>query len=108
MADHEFGVVHHDWLSLHMEILQYFVTPPTSNDADDISNHAIIEECHGACRLKGPCRDIFVYESQMGPCEEFDRGVDMGRDHSGDHVCPTAPRRFKTGNRGVIGGAILS
>ena len=66
MADHEFGIVTHDWLSLHTEIPQHFFTPPTSNEADAISIHAITEECHGACRLKGPCRDIFMSEAQMG------------------------------------------
>ena len=67
MADHEFGVVPHDGISLHMEITHHFVTPPTSNETDDISIHTGTEECHGAGLPKGPRRDIFVSETQMGP-----------------------------------------
>ena len=67
MADHESGVVPNDWLSLHMDIPQHFVTPSTSNETYDISIHVGTEEFHGAGRPKGPCRDIFVCESQMGP-----------------------------------------
>ena len=40
MADYEFGVVPHDWFSLHVEILQHFVTPPASNEANDVIVHA--------------------------------------------------------------------
>ena len=108
IADHEFGIVPHYWLSLHMEIPQHLVTPPTSNEADDISIHARTEKCHGACRPKGPRRDIFIREAQMGSREKFDRGLEVGRDHSGDHVCPTSHRRLKTGERGVRRGAMLS
>ena len=78
MSDHEFGVVPHDWLRLHMEIPQNFVTPPTSNYTDDISIHSGTEECHGAGRPKGLRRDIFVCETHMGPREEFDRGLEVG------------------------------
>ena len=35
MADHEFGEISHDWLSLHVEIPQPSVAPPASNEADD-------------------------------------------------------------------------
>ena len=52
-------------------------------------------------------KDIFVCESQMGSREEFDRGLEVGHDHSGAHVRLTAPRRLKTGERGVSGGATL-
>ena len=45
MADHEFGVVPHDCLRLHVEIPQHFVTPPASNEADDVSVHARTEQC---------------------------------------------------------------
>ena len=68
MSDDEFGVVPHDCLSLHMDLLQNFATPPTSNETDDIIIHTGTEECHGASRLKVPRRDIFVCENQMGPC----------------------------------------
>ena len=108
MANPEFVVVPHDWLSLHMEIPQHFVTPPMFNETDDISIHVGTEECHGACRPKGPHKDIFVCETQMGPCLEFDRGLAVGRDHGGDNVLPTARMRLKTGERGVSGGAMLS
>ena len=108
MADHEFGVVPCDWIILNMEMLRHFVTPSTSNETDDISIHVRTDECHSACRPKGPHIYIFVCETQMGPCYEFDRGLEVGRDHSGDHVCPTAPMCLKTGKRGVNGGAILS
>ena len=108
MVHHDFGVFTHDWLSLHMEIPQHFVTPPTPNETDDISIHVVTEECHGAWRPKGLRRDIFVCESQMGSREEFDRGLEVGRDHSGAHVLPTAYRHHKTGNMGVQGGALLS
>ena len=84
-----------------MEIPQHFVTPPTSNGTYDISIHAGTEECHGACHSKGPRRDIFACESQIGSREEFDRGLEVGRDHNGDHIRPTDPRRLKTGERGV-------
>ena len=40
----------------------------------------------------------------MGSHEEFDRGLEMGRDHSGGHVHPTSPRHIKTSDRGVRGG----
>ena len=43
----------------------------------------------------------------MGSREEFDRGLEVIRDHSGGHVRPTSPRRLKTGDRGVLGGVIL-
>ena len=108
MADHEFGVVPHYCLSLHMEIPRHFVTPPTSNETDDISIHAGTEGFHGACRSKGPHRDIFVCESHMGYREDFDRGLEVGRDHIGDHVRPTAPRRLKVVKMGVGRGAMLS
>ena len=107
MDDHEFGLVPHDCLSLNMEIPQHFVTPPTSNDTDDISINAGTEKCHGACHPKGPHRDIFVCEAQMVSRKEFDRGLEVGRGHSGSHVRPTARRRLKTGERGVSGGAML-
>ena len=108
MADHEFVVVPHDWLSLNMEIPQNFITSATSNETDDVSINAGAEECHGACRPKGPHRDIFMCEAQMGSREEFDSGLEVGRDNSGAHVCPTAPMRLKTGKRGVNRGAMLS
>ena len=107
MAYHEFGIVPHDWLSLHMEIPHHFVTLPKFNEADDISIHSVTEECHGACRPKGPCINVFMREAQMGSREKFDRGLEVGRDHSGAHVHPTSPRRLKTGERGVRGGAML-
>ena len=44
----------------------------------------------------------------MGTGEEFDRGLEVGRDHIGAHVLPTAPMRLKTGERGVIEYAMLS
>ena len=47
-------------------------------------------------------------EDQMGSREEFDCGLEVDRDHSGAHIHPTDPRRFKTGKRGVHRGAILS
>ena len=90
-----------------MEIPQHFVTPTAPNEADDISTHSGTEERHGSCRPKGTCRDIFMGEAKMGSQEEFDNGLEVGRDHSGDHVCPTSPRRLKTGDRGVRGGAML-
>ena len=106
MADNEFGIVPHDWLSLHTDTPQHFVTPPASNEADDISIHSGTEECHGACGPKEPHRDVFIRVSQMGYREEFDRGLEVGRDHSGGHVHLTSPRSFKTGG-GVRGGAML-
>ena len=75
MAYHEFQIVPHYWLSLHMELPQNFFTPPASNEADDISIHAGTEECHGACLPKGLCRDIFIRETHMGSREEFGRGL---------------------------------
>ena len=68
MADHECGVVPHDGLSLHMEILHHFFTPTTSNETDGISIHSGTEECHDAARQKGLRRDIFVSETHMDPC----------------------------------------
>ena len=44
MADHEFGEIYHDWLSLHMEIPQNFVAPLVSNEADDVIVNAGTEE----------------------------------------------------------------
>ena len=61
-----------------------------------------------AAAPKGPFRDVFIREALMGSREEFDRGFEMGRDHCGGHVCPTSPRRFETGERGVIRSALLS
>ena len=107
MSDHEFGIVPHDWLRLHMEILQHFVTPPASNEADYISTHSGTEECHGACRLKGRRRDIFIREAHMGSREEFERCLEVGRDHGGGHVRPTSHRRLKTDERGIRRGAML-
>ena len=46
-------------------------------------------------------------EAHMGSREDFDRGPEVGRDHSGGRVCPTSPRRLETGERGVFGGAML-
>ena len=107
MADHEFGEVPHYWFSLHVKISQKFVTPPASYEADDIIFHAITEECHGACFLKGPRRNVFIREPQMGSREEFDRGLEVGRDHSGGHICPTSPRHLEMGEWGVCGGFLL-
>ena len=90
-----------------MEIPQNFFTDPESNGDDDISIHSGTEECHGSCRPKGPCRDIFIREAQMDAREDFDRGLEVGRDHSGDHVRPTSPRRLKTDERGAHGGTML-
>ena len=67
MDDHEFGLVPHDWIILHIKISQIFFTPPTSNETDDVSIHAGKEEYHGAVHQKEPYRDIFVCETQMGP-----------------------------------------
>ena len=104
MADHEFGVVRHDCFSLHVEIPQYFVTPSAFNEADDLIAHTRTEECHGAC-----CPKLLrIDEAQMGSRKEFDCGLEMGRDHSGGHVCPTSPRCLKKCKRGVRGGALLS
>ena len=74
MADHEFGLVPHDWISFHVKIPQHFVTPPASNEADDVSFHAGTEECHGTWCPKGQGRDIFIREAQMGSQEDFDHG----------------------------------
>ena len=49
MADHEFGEISHDWLSLHVEIPQHLVAPPAFNENDDVIVYAVTEECHGAC-----------------------------------------------------------
>ena len=108
MADHEFGVVPHDWFSLHVEITQHFVTTPVSNKYDDVIVQSGTEECHSAFCPKGPRRDILIRESQIGSHEEFDRGHHVGRDHSGGHVYPTSPRRLETGERSVYGGTLLS
>ena len=91
-----------------MEIPRHFVTPPASNKADDVSVHSGKEECHGACCQKGPYRDIFIPETQMGSREEFDHGLEVGRDHSEGHVFPTSPKRLELGERSVHGGAMLS
>ena len=101
MADQEFGEIPHDWLSLHVEISQNFVTPPASNEADYVILDTRTEEFHGACCPKGPCRDVFIREPQMGSREEFDRGLEVGRDHCGGYVCTSSSRRFETGERGV-------
>ena len=68
MADHEFGSVPHDRLSLLMEVPHHFVTPLTPNETDDISVNTETKECHGTGHLKVPRRDIFMCETQMGPC----------------------------------------
>ena len=107
MAGHYLGIVPHDRLSLHMEIPHHLVSPPRANEADDISIHTGTEDFHGACRPKGLRRDIFMHESQIGSREKFDCGLEVGRDHSGDHIFPTAPRRIKTGTRGVCGSDML-
>ena len=78
MADHEFGIVPHNWLSLKMDIPQHFVALANSNETDDISIHSGTVECNGAFILKGPRRDIL--------CKEFDRGLEVVHDHSGAHV----------------------
>ena len=62
MADHEFGEISHDWLSLHMEIPQHFVAPPASNESDDVIVDTITEECHGACCPKGSYIDVLIRE----------------------------------------------
>ena len=108
MADHEFGEIPRDWLSLHVKIPQHLVTPPASNEADYVIVNARTEECHGAFCPKGPCRDVFIREPQMGSCEEFYRGLEVGRDHYGGNVCPTSSRHFETGERGVRGSVLLS
>ena len=92
MADHEFGEISHDWLSLHMEIPQHFVTPPASNEADYVIVDAGTEECHGACCPKGSCRDVMMRELQIGSREEFYCGLEVGRDHRGGHVCTVSSR----------------
>ena len=55
----------------------------------------------------GPRRDVLIRKAQMSSSEEFDRGLEVGRDHSGRHVYSTSPRRLETGERGVQGGALL-
>ena len=107
MTDHEFGLVPHYWLTLHVEIPQHFVTPQASNDADDVSFHTGTEECHSACCTEGPRIDIFIREAQMSSRQEFYHSLEVGRNHSGGHVCPTFPRRLETGEKGVCGGAML-
>ena len=91
MADHEFGVVPHDCLSWHVEIPHHFVTSPASNDADDGSVQSGTKECHGSCFLKEPRRDIFIRETQVGSREEFDHGLEVGRDHSGGSHLSNVP-----------------
>ena len=108
MADHEFGEFPHDWFSLHVEIPQHLLTTPASYEADDIIVHAITYECHGAYCLKGPHRDVFIREPQMGSCKEFDSGLEVGRDHCGGNFCPTSSGRFETSKRGVCGSVLLS
>ena len=108
MADHEFREISHDWISLHMEVLQNFVAPPASNEADDAIVDAGTKECHGACCPKGSCRDIMMREPQMGYHEEFYCGLEVGRDFSGDHVYPVSSRCFETGERCVGGSVLLS
>ena len=44
----------------------------------------------------------------MGSHEEFDCGLEVGRNYSGGHVSPTSPRRLKTGKRSVCRGSMLS
>ena len=108
MADHEFGEIPHDWLRLHMDIPQHFVTPPASNEAYYFTFDTGTEDCHGACCPKGSCRDILMREPQMGSCEEFDCGLEVGRDHCGGHVRPTPSRCFEMGRMGVCGSVLLS
>ena len=92
MADHEFGEVSHNWISLHMEIPHHFVTPPASNEADDVIVDSGTEKCHGACCPKGSCRDVMMHEYQMGSHEEFYCDLELGCDFSGGHVYPVSPR----------------
>ena len=108
MADHEFGEISRDLISLHMEIPQYFVTSPASNEAGYAIIDAGTEECHGACCPKGSCRDVLMCEPQMGSREEFDCGLEVGRDHCGGHVRPMSSMCFETGKRGVRGSVLLS
>ena len=91
-----------------MDIPQNFVTPPASNEADYVIVESGTEECHGACCPKESCRDVLMREPQMGSREEFDCGVEVGRDHCGGHVCPASSRCFETGERGVRGSVLLS
>ena len=92
MADHEFGEISHDWLSLHMEIPQHFVAPTASNEADDVIVISGTEECHGACCPKGSYRDVLMRQPHIGSREEFYYGVEVGRGHCGGHVCPVYSR----------------
>ena len=92
MADHEFGEVPRDWISLHVDILQHLFNPPASNEADYVIVDAGTEECHGACCPKGSCRDVMMREPQMGSREEFYCGLEVGRDHFGGHVRPLSYR----------------
>ena len=92
MADHEFREISHDCLSLHVEVPQYFVAPPASNEADYVIVNDGTEECHGACCTKGYCRDAMMREPQMGSREEFYCGLEVGRDFRGGHVYPVSSR----------------
>ena len=108
MADHEFGEVPHDGFRLHVELTHHFVSPPVSNEADDVVVYTWTEEGHGAFCPKGSCRDVMMRESQMGSRKEFYGGLEVGHDFSGGHVYPAASRWFKTGKRCVSGGVLLS
>ena len=90
------------------EIPQNFVTPPVYKEADYFIVDAGTEKCHGACCLKGSCRDVLMHEPQMGYREEFDCGLEVGHDHCGGHVCSASSRCFETGERGVCGSVLLS
>ena len=92
MANHEFGEIPRDWLSLHMEIPQHFVAPPASNDADDVIFDAGTEEFHGAYCPKGSCRDVLMREPHMGSRKDFYCVLELGRDPCWGHVCPASSR----------------
>ena len=90
-----------------MEIPQNFIPPLASNEADYVFVDAGTEECHGACCPKGSCRDVLMREPQMGSREEFDCGLEGGRDHCWGHVRPTSSRCFEMGKSGVRGSVLL-
>ena len=106
MAYHEFGEISHDWISCHVEILHHFVAPPASNEADDVIFNARTEECNGTCCPKRYCRYVMMREPQMGSCEEFYCGLEVGHDFIGGHVHPVSSRGFETGES-FVGRSVL-
>ena len=63
MREHEPGEVPHEWICLHVELLEHLVAAPAANWLDGVAAIFLEEKFHGTSGVEGEVGHVFGFES---------------------------------------------